>query len=115
MPIDCTPQPVVALIRDLLFLSKVTATARAVQRKLMVVREPSELSGQGGGLLLVDLSLPQAIEAASGWKRQHKAPVIGFASHVDSETLERARASGIDRVLTRGAFSAQLESLLKSG
>jgi CheY-like chemotaxis protein len=37
---------------------------------------------------------------------------LGFVSHVDSETIAAARAAGIDQVLARSAFSAQLREIL---
>ena len=62
--------PVLALVRDLLFTSKITATARASGCDVRVVREPHLLSELMGRLLLVDLNLPGAIAAARrsvGW------------------------------------------------
>lgn len=38
--------------------------------------------------------------------------VIGFASHVERERLEEARALGCDQVLARSAFFSQLADLL---
>ena len=39
---------------------------------------------------------------------------LGFVSHVDSETIAAARAAGIDQVLARSAFAAQLGQILTS-
>jgi len=39
---------------------------------------------------------------------------LGFVSHVDSETIAAARAAGIDQVLARSAFAAQLGEILTS-
>ena len=39
---------------------------------------------------------------------------LGFVSHVDTETIATARAAGIDQVLARSAFAAQLGSILTS-
>ena len=33
---------------------------------------------------------------------------LGYVSHVDSDTIERARAAGIDQVLARSAFSDRI-------
>jgi len=45
------------------------------------------------------------------------APIrtLGFVSHVDSEAIAAARAAGIDQVLARSAFAAQLGQILTSG
>jgi PleD family two-component response regulator len=37
---------------------------------------------------------------------------LGFVSHVDADTIAAARAAGIDQVLARSAFAAQLGSIL---
>ena len=37
---------------------------------------------------------------------------LGYVSHVDSDTIERARAAGIDQVLARSAFSDRLGEIL---
>ena len=114
MQIDTHPQPVVAVVKDLMFGSKISATARAAGQAIVMLRDPAAALAQAGRLLLVDLSLPGAIEAAAGWKLAHQQPVVGFVSHVDTETIAKARQAGLDQVLARSAFSAQLESLINS-
>ena len=37
---------------------------------------------------------------------------LGYVSHVDTATIERARAAGVDRVLARSAFSEKLGEIL---
>jgi CheY-like chemotaxis protein len=39
---------------------------------------------------------------------------LGFVSHVDAGTVAAARAAGIDQVLARSAFAAQLGQILTS-
>jgi hypothetical protein len=103
----------VVLVRDLMFRSKISATARAAGVEVKIEGQSGRLLQQPGRLLLVDLGDPGAIEAAVAWKQKHRAPAIGFVSHVDADTIARARAAGIDRVMARSAFTAELESLLK--
>ena len=115
---DETPQPavspVIALVRDLMFSSKVSATARAVGSEVVIVREPGKLAGQKGRELLVDLSLPGAIEAAASWKAENStARVVGFVSHVDTATIQRAREAGLE-VMARSGFVEALPTLLES-
>ncbi len=105
--------PTVLLCRDLMFVSKVTATARAAGAAVKVLRDPAQLAGSPARRLLVDLAQEGALDAAAAWKAASpESEVIGFVSHVDGETIARAQRSGIDRVMTRGAFSAGLEGLL---
>ena len=105
---------VVALIRDLLFASKVTATARSLGVDVRIVRDATAIPD--GGTLLLDLNQPGAIEAAAAWKAAAEGrTTIGFVSHVDADTIARAKAAGIDRVLARSQFVQQLPDLLASG
>jgi hypothetical protein len=106
--------PILLLCRDLMFVSKVTATARALGVTVQVVRDPAQLPQQEGqgGRLLVDLNQTGAIEAASAWRSAAGGRVIGFVSHVDTETIERAKAAGLDEVLARSRFTAMLEQIV---
>lgn len=104
---------VVALVSDLMFSSKITATARALGIAVQVVRDPIRLSDHSGAKLLVDLSIPGAIEGAMHWKATYPHPVIGFVSHVDAETISRAKSSGFSQVIPRSAFTANLENILR--
>jgi hypothetical protein len=103
---------VLALVRDLIFASKISASARAVQVECRIVRDASALSGQSGDLLLVDLNEPGAIEAASQWQKDSGGSVVGFVSHVDAARIEQARNAGLTRVMARSGFVAALPSLI---
>jgi hypothetical protein len=106
------PGEVRALVRDLLFTSRITAAARAANVPLAIVRNPADLAPTPARRLLVDLNLPGAIEAAAEWKRLTARPVTGFVSHVDTDTITRARAAGLDQVLARSRFVEMLPDLL---
>ncbi len=105
--------PVLIYIRDLLFSSKVVATARAENVPFKVVRDASKLLETPAEQLLVDLNAEGALENAIAWKQKHGGRVTGFVAHVAAATIEKAKTSGIDRVMTNGSFSANLESILK--
>jgi hypothetical protein len=109
---DSPPRKILALVRDLIFASKISASARVAQVECRILRDPGALSGQSGDLLLVDLNEPGAIEAASQWQRDSGAPVVGFVSHVDADRIEQARRAGLTRVMARSGFVAALPSLL---
>src|SRR3954452_8453249 len=106
------PGPVIALVRDLLFASKITATAAAAGTSVTLVRDPAKLAGRPGVRLIVDLNLEGAIEAAQAWKGETGREAIGFVSHVDTATIDAARAAGIDRVLARSRFVELLPDLV---
>jgi DNA-binding NarL/FixJ family response regulator len=105
--------PVLTLARDLMFVGRIVAEARAADVPLTVVREPAKLGHAPGRLLVVDLNLPGALEAAADWKGAYPGePVVGFVAHTDAQTIEAARAAGLDLVLARSAFVVQLPALL---
>ena len=114
--------PVILLIRDLMFMARVTGTAKELGVPVKVVRDPAKLAaeaapGEAGqsGRLIVDLNLDGAIEAAAAWKAAGGGAVAGFVSHVDSDTIRRAREAGIDRVMPRSQFVQVLPDLLTAG
>lgn len=104
--------PILALVRDLLFSSRISATARAINRQVKIIREPAQLATENANLLIVDLNLAGAVEAAAAWKCGLKRHVVGFVSHVDAQTIAKARGLGIDRVMARSHFVEVLPKLL---
>jgi hypothetical protein len=102
------------LIRDLMFGSKVRAAARAVGVEIEFAGSPAALAGKIADRLIVDLNQSGNLDAAIAWKgASADRRVIGFASHVDIDTLNRARAAGIEQVMSNGQFSASIDSILK--
>jgi len=106
--------PILILVRDLMFASRIAATARAENAPIKAIKDPAQLGGEPGTRLIVDLNQAGAIEAAAHWKTTHGGEVIGFVSHVDTATIERAKAAGIDRVLPRSQFVQELAELLRN-
>lgn len=104
--------PILALVRDLMFLSRITAAGRNSGVDIDVIRDPQALAGRSGRLLLVDLNLAGAVEAAAAWKRAQGGRVVGFVSHVDTPTIEQARQAGLDQVMSRGGFVQKLPQIL---
>lgn len=102
----------IALVRDLLFVSKITVAASAAGAAVRVVRDPAKLAGVAGDLLLVDLNLPGAIAAAAAWRAATGGRAVGFISHVDVATAGEARVAGIDQVLVRSRFVEVLPEML---
>ena len=97
-----------------MFSSRITATARAQNVDVRILRDAQKLLGVAGRLLLVDLNQAGALDAAVAWRAQQNAPVIGFVSHVDTETISRAKQAGIDQVMARSQFVTLLNDLLQS-
>ena len=108
-----TPPPeVLALVRDLMFSSKISTVAKQNGTAVRIVRDPQNLADQPGRLLIVDLNLPGAIEAAAHWRQATAGTVVGFVSHVDTETIMEAREAGLDQVMARSGFVEALPRIL---
>lgn len=105
---------ILVLVRDLLFASKITATAKSLGVEFAVVRDPAKLVERAGERLIVDLNQEGALDAAAEWKSRTKGVVVGFTSHIDIATIARAKELGIDQVLARSAFVQQLPDLLRN-
>jgi CheY-like chemotaxis protein len=111
---------VLALVDDLLFLSRIREAARDTGLEVRGVRSAAELlegARAGVRLVLVDAEgarLPWA-EAVSALRKDAalaSVPVIAFVSHLRADRAEAARAAGCSRVLARGAFVQELPRLL---
>ena len=104
---------VLCLVRDLLFYSKIRAAAESAGVALKSLRDPAKLIDETGSGLIVDLNQPDALPAAAAWRQRTGRSVVGFVSHVDVETINTARAAGIDRVLARSQFEQNLPGILR--
>ena len=107
------PSPVIVLVRDLMFSSRISATARAVNAPVVMIRDPQALKDKPGRLLIVDLNQDGALEAAIAWKGATGAHVVGFVSHVDAGTIAKASAAGVDQVMARSKFVNVLADLVR--
>ncbi len=107
---------------DLLWSSRIKSTADALGLPARRISKPDDLQAllESGPvrLVLVDLEAEDAqamISAVRGPEASElakQAPTLAWAPHVLVDDLENARRAGIDRVLTRGAFAAGLETIL---
>jgi DNA-binding NarL/FixJ family response regulator len=106
---------ILALVRDLMFSGRISAEARAAGVLCRIIRESAKLTeNEAGELLLVDLTLPEAIPAATAWRKASGLPVIGFAPHTDSQIISQAETAGFDQVLTRGRFVQVLPQRIRN-
>jgi hypothetical protein len=106
--------PILILVRDLIFASRIQATANAAAQPVRLIRDPGQLSPPTAGrIVIVDLNLDGAITAAAAWGKATGKPVVGFISHVDAATAAQAKQAGIQRILARSRFVDLLPELLK--
>jgi DNA-binding NarL/FixJ family response regulator len=111
---------IVAVVSDLIFRSKVEATARAVGVEAVTCTRAADamkaLAEQPASLLLVDMTLSgneAAATIAAGATAEPRPRIVAFCSHVEESQAEAAREAGADRVLARSAFASRLPELLR--
>jgi len=106
---------------DLVFMSRISATAQALGLSVRQARTPSELvmlarQNAPGGFIL-DLQNPGlTLPALLAELRAACVPmprVMGYGSHVEKELLQAARDAGCDPVLPRSQFVRMLDGHLK--
>lgn len=110
--------PVVYLVQDLLFASKIRATADHLGVAVHAAPNPEELvaAARGARLVILDLRLPQALEALTllaGDPETAAVQSVGFIDHERLDVMETARALGAHLVLAKGKFASELPRLLE--
>jgi hypothetical protein len=115
---------IVYLVRDMMFTSKIREVARQLGLAIQAAPDPGALSRTAAGarVVIVDLRLPQAMEALDALAALAADPavaamrpaqtIIGFVDHEKVEVMDAARARGCTRVLTKGQFAKELPALL---
>lgn len=103
---------------DLIFTSRVTATARAHGIEVTAHHDAAALLRQAKAkpptCVLVDLQNPglDIFALAAELKSANAPTIVGYGSHVDAESLKKARLAGCDVVLPRSKFVESLETEL---
>jgi CheY-like chemotaxis protein len=112
---------ILAVVDDLLFLSKIQQTAQHLGVAVKST-QPADLldlaSEDIPKALILDLNhrSGKALEVLRTLKSDVKTKeiaVIAFVSHVQTELIAAAREAGCDLVLARSTFVSQLPSLLQ--
>src|SRR3990170_3350627 len=114
--------PVLAVVDDLFFVSKLQETARQVGAEVRVVRaadfRAESLRQARPALAVFDLNATSAntVELIRQMKADaelKEIPVIAFLSHVQVDLQRAAQAAGCDQVLPRSKFTTELPALLR--
>jgi CheY-like chemotaxis protein len=115
------PQPVLVVISDLIFRSKIDDAARRAGVPLRVAKSLDQLDRHLGNALpavvLLDLEMegldsPGVLNRLRANPEVAKVPVIGFAGHTNVQVIHAARADGV-QVMARSAFVAQLPAMME--
>ena len=101
---------------DLIFTSRIVGTARDLGLAMKSAGSFAQLLAlaheEVPACVIVDLAvIPGQIAELVDWLRKNCAPpprVVAYGSHVDVETLRKARAAGCDPVLPRSKFVEDL-------
>jgi PleD family two-component response regulator len=114
---------IVCAIDDLLFSIKISTAAKALGVDIYFERSADmvlpRIREKKPSLVIFDLnsSRLQPMQRIAEMKADPELKVIrtlGYVSHVDGATIAAARSAGIDDVLARSAFSANLGEILTS-
>ena len=112
---------IVCVVDDLIFSIKISTAARRLGVETYFERSKDNVlqtvRGKEPALVIFDLNSSRlapmdAIAAMKADPALRSIRTLGYVSHVDSDTIDRARAAGIDQVLARSAFSEKLGEIL---
>jgi DNA-binding NarL/FixJ family response regulator len=115
---------ILVAVDDLLFSSKIRATAKHVGVEVLFARTPDEILTQARAikptLAIFDLNSGKSnplttIAALKADPAISAIRTIGFASHVHTDLIAAARQAGADEVLPRSAFAGRLADILAAG
>jgi CheY-like chemotaxis protein len=112
---------ILCVVDDLMFATKISTAAKAVQAQVAFERVPANvlprIRAERPALVIFDLnsSRLQPIETIAAIKRDGDVSAtrtLGYVSHVQADVIAAARDAGCDEVLARSAFSAKLADIL---
>lgn len=112
---------IVCAVDDLIFSIKIQTAAKSLQADVYFERSGDRLlqtiREKRPSLVIFDLNSARLrpLEAIVGLKSDpelREIRTLGYVAHVDTATIEAARAAGIDQVLARSAFVTQLSDIL---
>jgi DNA-binding NarL/FixJ family response regulator len=107
-----------------MFSSKIRTTAQQLGLPVTFARSLEQIVSEARSgaptLAIFDLNSVRcqplaAIVALKADPELARIPTVGFVSHVQTDLIEAARGTGLDEILPRSAFTAQLASILERG
>jgi len=112
---------IVCVLDDLLFSVKISTAAKLLGSDVYFERTPgmafTRVKETQPSLVIFDLNSVKlnplgAIAELKADPATRGIRTLGFVSHVHADVIEAARQAGVDEVLARSAFSAQLKEIL---
>ena len=113
---------VLIAVDDLMFASRISSAAKALGVEIAFARSPEAIvaavRAKSPRLVILDLNSVKVrpLEAVAALKSDPALAAVrtvGFVSHVQTELIAEARQAGVDQVMARSAFVAQLPQLLQ--
>ena len=114
---------IICAVDDLMFSIKISTAAKSLKADVYFERSGDKLletiREKRPALVIFDLNSARIrpLDAIMALKRDpdlNSTKTLGYVSHVDTATIDAARAAGIDQVLARSAFVDQLGDILTS-
>ena len=114
------PAPIVAVVTDLMFTTKVIDAAKRAGRPVKFFQSPEtavEFARRGCSLLLVDLNCRDVdtVELIRRFRADpelQSIPSLGFLSHVQVQRKDEALQAGCTRIVPRSVFSDRTAQLV---
>ncbi len=104
-----------------MFRSKIKSTAAAAGVEIAFAGSSgaalTAMRAQPPALVILDLNSTRAdpLGTVAAMKREDALagiPTVGYVSHVDTATIDAARAAGVSEVLARSAFVTKLAEII---
>jgi PleD family two-component response regulator len=115
---------ILAVLDDLMFTSKIRTTAGQLGVPIAFARSAeaalAEMRKSAPSLVILDLNNPRTnplgiVASMRDDPALAAVPTLGFASHVQVDVINAARAAGVGEVLARSAFAQHLPEILQRG
>ena len=115
---------ILAILDDLLFTSKIRATAKQIGATLSVAKSRdsalADMRANLPALVIIDLNNPRTdplgiIADMKSDPALASIPTVGFVSHVQTELIDAARRAGVTDVMARSMFAERLPQILAKG
>jgi PleD family two-component response regulator len=112
---------IVAVLDDLMFSSKIKTAAQQLGMRVVFARSSesalAEMRKMTPSLVILDLNNPRTdpLGVVSSMKQDAALaaiPTVGYASHVQTDVINAARAAGVGDVVARSTFTQQLAEIL---
>jgi PleD family two-component response regulator len=112
---------VLAVVDDLLFTVKISDAAKRAGLDAQFIKSEKDLLDKAGEkplLIILDLNATSVqplklISKLKGNGDLKNVSVIAFLSHVQGELKQKAQEAGANMVMTRSAFSQNLQQILR--